>query len=95
MASSLLNGAYAAFLTWKLPAKVPRPVNLNCMHHQAICLCTLCFGYWVLGSADNKWGSVGLLNMEAIIPVLAAALFAGLYFFVNRRNPAPQPSPVY
>jgi branched-subunit amino acid ABC-type transport system permease component len=51
--------------------------------------------FWVLGAADSKWGAVGLPNMEAIITVLAIALFTGLYLFVNRRKTAPQPSPVY
>lgn len=47
----------------------------------------LYFMFWISGLAYAKWNAFGMLNMEAVMAVIAAVLFFTAKYLVSRRKP--------
>ncbi|MGZ3758162.1 MAG: MFS transporter [Mucilaginibacter sp.] len=83
LVNGFVNGAYSAF---NLEATGKGAAASKFELYASSSYIPLYFMFWVLGTADSKWGALGLLNMEAIITLIAAVLFTGLYILVNKRK---------
>ena len=80
LVNGFVNGAYAAFC---LEASGRGAAASKFEIYASAAYLPLYLMLWVSGYAYTKWGAPGMLNIEAIFALLAAATFLGAYTVVT------------
>ena len=81
--NGLVNGAYSAF---NLEATGKGAAASKFELYASMAYLPLYFMLWVSGSAYGKWGALDLLNTEAVITAIAAAVFFVAWMVVYKQR---------
>jgi predicted MFS family arabinose efflux permease len=81
LVNGFVNGAYAAFC---LEASGRGASASKFEIYASASYLPLYFMFWVSGSTYSKWGASGMLNIEAVVALLAAATFFAIYSMLKR-----------
>jgi MFS family permease len=83
LVNGFVNGAYAAFC---LEASGRGAAASKFEIYSSASYLPLYFMFWVSGSAYSKWGASGMLNTEAVVALLAAAIFFTVHSVLKKNR---------
>jgi PAT family beta-lactamase induction signal transducer AmpG len=83
LVNGLVNGAYSAF---NLEATGRGAAASKFELYASASYLPMLFMTWILGVSYTKWGASGMLNVEAVVGVVAAAIFYAVYLVVKKRR---------
>jgi PAT family beta-lactamase induction signal transducer AmpG len=87
LVNGFVNAAYAAFT---LEATGQGAAASKFELYSSSAYLPLYLMFWVSGLSYTKWGAPGMLNMEAIIAVIAAVVFLTAVVIIKKRKSVPE-----
>lgn len=87
LVNGFVNAAYSAF---NLEAAADGAAASKFELYSSMAYLPLYLMFWISAGAYVRWGAFGMLNMEAIIAVLAAGIYLTARIIVKRRKPVTE-----